>query len=634
MRRENSDFVTKFVTSAGDFKINKDYFAYIELDDYACWVLADGLDSATEKMSAEIVVNSILSNFSEEPSLKKRKIKNYIKQANQRLKEESRTMSLQSTVLVVVSDYHFVRWGYVGNTRLYHLRKEKIRSCTTDHSIAQMMLEVGDISKQQLNQHQERNNLNKYLGKDKSIKPKISKKVELADDDILVLCTSGFWENIMDQELKSDLAEIKGSQELVDNLETKMLSNTASNLDNYSIVSVFANKVLQEAVGKKKLPIKKIAMIIIPLLFLSGGVFMYNKRVSKIRAKVMAAKSKVNRANRLIKKGQGKKARPELEESKKSFKKLGKDKEVAKINKQLKLIDAQELEKKGDKEAETNKYVAALSKYKEAKMIYLKVGEYNLKEIEAKIFRINRILKGKDYQREGTESYNSGSYKEAKQKYNLALEIYRECKLSNQVAEVKNKLEKIDQKIAVNDQSKKVKQIKSEAKEYLQMGEYKKAINKYIEAKVICSNLGLTTEVTKINTKIERINKQFVLKQGQEYEDAAVIEFNKQNFSEALFNYQQAAKTYSKGGLANKVTKVKEKIASVETAKFLAEAENIEDLGDQQVNDEKYEAALSSYQEAKEIYDQVHKREDSKRVQEKIKQVKEKNKGFFKRLFS
>ena len=618
MRRENSDFATKFITSAGDFKNNKDYFAYVELDDYACWVLADGLDSATDVLGSEIVVNSILNDFTENPSLKKRKIKKYIKNANQRLREESRTMSLQSTVLVVVTDYHSLRWGYVGNTRLYHLRKDKIQTQTKDHSIAQMMCEVGDIGKQQLNQHQERNNLNKYLGQEKSVSPTISKKTVLEDDDILILCTSGFWEHLSDQDLEADLEEVKEPQEVVENLELKMLSKATDSLDNYSIVSIFANKVLQEKVGKKKFSWKKVAAILIPILCLSGGVFLYNKRISKIRAKVMAARSKFNRANRLVKKGQGSKARSGLQKAKESFKKLGKDEEVAKINKKLELVNAQELEKAGDKKVAAKNYAQALSDYKEAKLVYLKAEEYNLKEIEDKIFRLTRILKGKDYEREATEYYNSESYSEAKQKYTLALEIYRQFSLKDEANMIDQQLKKINKKINHNDQNQKIKEIRAEANEYLQIGDYKSAINKYIEAKVICSNLGLTKEVSEINSKIKQINNQSIMKKAEEYEDAATIQFNKQNFSEALFNYQQAEKIYSEYGLSTKITKVKKKIASIKSAKALSEAETKEELADKQFENQKYDQAINNYEQAKEIYKEAELINKVNKLGEKI----------------
>ncbi|MBM7555624.1 hypothetical protein [Halanaerobacter jeridensis] len=305
---------------------------------------------------------------------------------------------------------------------------------------------------------------------------------------------------------------------------------------------------------------------------------------------------------------------------------------------------------------------------------------------------MTRILKGKDYEREGTESYNSAAYSEAKQKYNLALEIYREFSLQDEVKKIDQQLKKIDEKLSNDDQNKKIKEIRAEANEYLQIGDYKSAINKYIEAKVISSNLGLTKEVSEINNKIKQINNRSIIKKAEEYEDTAAIQLNKQNFSEALFNYKQAEKIYSEYGLSDRISKVREKVKSVKEIKLLTEAENKEELGDRQFDNQKYEQAISSYQQAQEIYknaqletkanklgekiisvevaktfnkakeyeklgdqlageenykkavinykqaqgiySKVNKLKDFNRIQEKIDKAKNEQKGFFERLFS
>ena len=44
MRRINSDFRTKFISEEGQKLANRDYFGYVEMDDFACYVLADSLD--------------------------------------------------------------------------------------------------------------------------------------------------------------------------------------------------------------------------------------------------------------------------------------------------------------------------------------------------------------------------------------------------------------------------------------------------------------------------------------------------------------------------------------------------------------------------------------------------------------
>ncbi|UOK66379.1 hypothetical protein MT997_29180 [Paenibacillus sp. OVF10] len=63
MRKENSEFKTAFVSEAGSFLKNRDFYGCVELEDWACYVIADGLDTDTEVNSAQITVQTILESF-------------------------------------------------------------------------------------------------------------------------------------------------------------------------------------------------------------------------------------------------------------------------------------------------------------------------------------------------------------------------------------------------------------------------------------------------------------------------------------------------------------------------------------------------------------------------------------------
>ena len=69
MRKENAGFRTAFLSEEGSKLLNRDYFAYVELDNLACYVAADSLDDENAKNSAEIVVKTILREFTEHPSM-------------------------------------------------------------------------------------------------------------------------------------------------------------------------------------------------------------------------------------------------------------------------------------------------------------------------------------------------------------------------------------------------------------------------------------------------------------------------------------------------------------------------------------------------------------------------------------
>ena len=81
MRKLNSKVRTSFISEEGTYLQNKDYFAFVELDKLACYVVADGIDDDNTQESAEIVVNSIIKDFTEKPTMKPSLIRKYIKVA-------------------------------------------------------------------------------------------------------------------------------------------------------------------------------------------------------------------------------------------------------------------------------------------------------------------------------------------------------------------------------------------------------------------------------------------------------------------------------------------------------------------------------------------------------------------------
>ena len=70
MRKLNSKVRTNFISEEGTYLQNKDYFAFVELDHYACYVIADGIDDDTQLESAQIVVTSFIKDFTDKPTMR------------------------------------------------------------------------------------------------------------------------------------------------------------------------------------------------------------------------------------------------------------------------------------------------------------------------------------------------------------------------------------------------------------------------------------------------------------------------------------------------------------------------------------------------------------------------------------
>lgn len=255
MRKQNSEFKTAFTSEADCDLKNTDYFGFVELDDYACYVVADGIDDQTDAVSASLAVAAAVSAFSEAPSLRKRTMRACLDAANNALiKETGSRKKLKASIIIVATDYMKMRYGQAGNVRLRLYRDGFVRHQSTDQSLALDMVREGKAEPDKVAVHEERNNLYAYLGQEKEFHPYISKKIKLADTDAVALYTRGIWENIDEGELGDVYAEATNEpQELVDNVEELLLSRQPAALGKYTFVTLFVNKVFSDPNKKRRI---------------------------------------------------------------------------------------------------------------------------------------------------------------------------------------------------------------------------------------------------------------------------------------------------------------------------------------------------------------------------------------------
>lgn len=281
MRKQNSTFRTGFLSEAGSELENNDYFAFVELDQYACYVIADGLNDLPDADSARLATQTIILAFQDHPSIKKRVLRSYLKAANQALAEADSRNRLKASVTVLVTDYASVRYGYAGNTRLRLYRNGEVAEQTFDTSLGTDMLKKLDLTEDALARHEERNNLYSYLGQGKGFCPRISEKIRLDNGDILTLYTRGVWENLDGGELDDVFSEAKDDpQESLDMVEDLLLSRQPEKLENYTFAAVFVDKVYLDPNRKRRIKrtILICAVILAALIVLFAVLWFWTKR--------------------------------------------------------------------------------------------------------------------------------------------------------------------------------------------------------------------------------------------------------------------------------------------------------------------------------------------------------------------
>ena len=286
MRKQNSTFKTAFTSEADKNLKNTDSFGYVELDKYACYVVADGIDDQVDGTAAKLAVDTIISAFTEAPSMRKGAIRRYLRAANRALLAADSKMRLKASVIVVVSDYVKLRYGQAGNARLRLYRDGFLRLQSKDQSLSMDLVKEEKLEPDKLTKHQERHNLYCYLGQDKDFRPYISKKFKLSDSDAAALMTRGLWEHVDDGILKDAFADASDEpQETVDAVEDLLLSAQPEDLGSYTFAAIFFNKVYTDPNRKRK--IKRAIMIAIPILLVLVVVaivliVLYNNRQKQI----------------------------------------------------------------------------------------------------------------------------------------------------------------------------------------------------------------------------------------------------------------------------------------------------------------------------------------------------------------
>ena len=267
MRKQNSEFKTAFTSEADHDLKNTDYFGFVELDDFACYVIADGIDDQMDAISARLAVAAAVSAFSESPSMSKRTMRACLHAANKALLEARSQMRLKASIIVVLTNYVKLRYGQAGNIRLRLYRNGFIQMESTDQSLTADLVKEERVELDKVSVHEERNNLYAYLGQSREFYPFISKKIRLASTDAVALYTRGVWEHVDEGELKDVFAEASNEpQELVDNVEEMLLSRQPENLGKYTFVALFINKVFTDP--NKKRRIRRIIMTAVPVIMI------------------------------------------------------------------------------------------------------------------------------------------------------------------------------------------------------------------------------------------------------------------------------------------------------------------------------------------------------------------------------
>lgn len=149
--------------------------------------------------------------------------------------------NMKTTVVFLAVSNDLAIWAHVGDSRLYHFHNGKLKDFTRDHSVPQVQVYSGELTRDQIPASPDRNKLLRALG-NVDLQPEIHSPVRLSPGrHAFLLCSDGFWEYLSDTEIWLDLLKSSSPEEWLMYLRCRGEMRKGTNVDNNTAVAVFAD---------------------------------------------------------------------------------------------------------------------------------------------------------------------------------------------------------------------------------------------------------------------------------------------------------------------------------------------------------------------------------------------------------
>lgn len=207
------------------------------------FMLADGLGGhGRGDEASQAVVRMSAETFRSQPSVT---LEQCFQRSQEYLLAEQIRLGAQdemkTTLALLWLEGETARSGHIGDSRVYHFRKNKLLFRSLDHSVPQMLVVTGEIREKDIRHHEDRNRLLRVMGMEWTTpKYEIHPPVQLLPGDSFLLCSDGFWEYIEEKRMIKALKGAKSPEEWLQAMEPVVLAaGKGHNMDNYSATAVW-----------------------------------------------------------------------------------------------------------------------------------------------------------------------------------------------------------------------------------------------------------------------------------------------------------------------------------------------------------------------------------------------------------
>ena len=188
--------------------------AFIVEPDCPLFLVADGMGGHRGgDLASEIVIQDLPVLIETKlAKIKNRNTRNLHRLLTKAVTEQNRQLHLEghsesgykdmgSTLVLALILNQNAYIAALGDSRIYRLRRQKLRQLTPDHSVVAELLEKGQIEPEQAENHDAQGQLTQYVGMPAPPEPFV-RTIPLIRQDRLLLCTDGLTDMLDDTQLQ------------------------------------------------------------------------------------------------------------------------------------------------------------------------------------------------------------------------------------------------------------------------------------------------------------------------------------------------------------------------------------------------------------------------------------------------
>jgi len=148
---------------------------------------------------------------------------------------------MMTTLVLLGIEAGHARWMHIGDSRLYHFQNGRLMKQTMDHSVSQVAVLMGQITAAEIRHHEDRNRILRAVGGENA-KPDIAPMITVGPDDAFLLCTDGFWEYVLEEEMEQTLRAAADPTDWLARMEQILRQRVPDNNDNYTAAAVICRR--------------------------------------------------------------------------------------------------------------------------------------------------------------------------------------------------------------------------------------------------------------------------------------------------------------------------------------------------------------------------------------------------------